>query len=57
MVVTEAIRSLIIAGADEGAIHRCAIAEGMCSLRQPAVEQRRAGHLTSALVATMTPDD
>jgi type II secretory ATPase GspE/PulE/Tfp pilus assembly ATPase PilB-like protein len=57
IVVTEAIRSLIIADADEGAIHRCSIAEGMCSLRQAALEQSRAGHLTSELVATMTPDD
>jgi type II secretory ATPase GspE/PulE/Tfp pilus assembly ATPase PilB-like protein len=57
IVVTDAIRSLIIAGAGEDAIHRCAIAEGMSSLRQVGLEQVRAGHLTPAAVATMTPDD
>jgi type II secretory ATPase GspE/PulE/Tfp pilus assembly ATPase PilB-like protein len=57
IVVTDAIRSLIIEGADEEAIHRRAIAEGMRSLRQAGLEQLRAGHLTSESVATMTPDD
>jgi type II secretory ATPase GspE/PulE/Tfp pilus assembly ATPase PilB-like protein len=57
IVVTNMVRSLIIAGADEDAIHRCAIAEGMRSLRQVGLEQVRAGHLTPEAVATMTPDD
>jgi hypothetical protein len=57
IVVTDAIRSLIIAGADQDAIHQCAIAEGMCSLRRAALEQVRAGHLTPEAVATMTPED
>jgi type II secretory ATPase GspE/PulE/Tfp pilus assembly ATPase PilB-like protein len=57
IVVTDAIRSLIVAGADDAAIHRRAIAEGMCSLRQVALEEVRAGHLAAGVVATVTPDD
>jgi hypothetical protein len=57
IVVTDAVRSLIVAGADDEAIHRCAIAEGMCSLRQAGLEQVRAGNLTPEAVAAMTPDD
>lgn len=57
IVVTDPIRSLIIAGADDDAIHRRAISEGMCSLRQAGLEQVRAGNLAPDAVATMTPDD
>ena len=57
IVVTDAIRSLIVEGADQDAIHRRAIAEGMCSLRQAGLDQISAGHLTPEAVATMTPDD
>ena len=57
IVVTDAIRSLILTGADEETIHRRAIAEGMCSLRQAGLQQVRAGHLTSEAVDAMTPDD
>lgn len=57
IVVTDAIRALVMAGADDDAIHRRAIADGMRSLRANALEQVRAGRLTRNLAAAMTPDD
>lgn len=57
IVVTDAIRALVMAGADEDAIHRRAIADGMISLRNRARDQVRAGRLTLELATTMTPDD
>jgi type II secretory ATPase GspE/PulE/Tfp pilus assembly ATPase PilB-like protein len=57
LVVTDAIRALIVAGADPHPIHRLAIAEGMRSLRQLGLEQVRAGRLSADVVAAMTPED
>lgn len=57
ILVTDAIRALVLAGADEDAIHRRAIADGMRSLRRTALDQVDVGRLTSEAVATLTPDD
>jgi type II secretory ATPase GspE/PulE/Tfp pilus assembly ATPase PilB-like protein len=58
LVVSDAIRALVLAdAADEGAIHRRAIADGMRSLRRKALDLVHAGHLTPELATAMTPDD
>lgn len=57
LVVTPAIRGLVLAGADADAVHRQAIADGMRSLRQNGLEHVRAGRLTHETVVDMTPDD
>lgn len=56
LVVTNAIRELVLAGVGEDALHRQAIADGMRSLRQASLDHVRAGRLTPAL-AESTPDD
>lgn len=57
LVVSDAIRALVLADADEGAIHRRAIADGMRSLRQNALDHVHAGQLTFELATAMTPED
>jgi CheY-like chemotaxis protein len=57
IVVTDSIRTLVNTGADEDAIHRRAIAEGMRSLRHEALDQVRVGRLVSEAVATLPPDE
>lgn len=57
LVVTDAIRALIVTGADPDAIHRLAIADGMRSLRQVGLDEVLAGRLTREAVDEMTPVD
>ena len=57
LVVTSAIRELVLAGSDEDALHRQAIADGMRSLRLDGLDHVRAGRLTLKAVAEATPDD
>lgn len=57
LVVTSAIRELVLAGPSEDAVHRQAMADGMRSLRQAGLEQVRADRLTHAAVVDATPDD
>ena len=57
LVVTPAIRGLIVAGADSEAIHRRAIADGMQSLRKVGNELVRAGRVPADAIADLTPDD
>jgi len=55
--VTDAIRALILAGADVDTIHRQAIAEGMRSLRKAGLVEVDMGRLPRDYVIEMTPDD
>jgi len=57
LVVTEAIRRHILAGADWLVIHRQGIADGMRSLRRTGLDHVTAGRLTPEIVAGETPDD
>jgi type II secretory ATPase GspE/PulE/Tfp pilus assembly ATPase PilB-like protein len=57
LVVTDAVRALVLAGADAEAVHRQAMAEGMRSLRQTGLEEVEAGRLPEGAVVEMTPDD
>lgn len=57
LVVTEAIRELVLAGADADVVHRQAVAEGMRSLRQLGLDHVAAGRLTAADVTYATPGD
>jgi type II secretory ATPase GspE/PulE/Tfp pilus assembly ATPase PilB-like protein len=57
MVVTDAIRALIVAGAATDSIHRRAMVEGMRSLRQIGFDQVRTRRLTPEIIAEWTPED
>lgn len=57
LVVTSAIRELVLVDPNEDAVHREALADGMRSLRQVGMDHVRAGRLTPTAVAQATPDD
>ncbi len=57
LVVTDAVRALIVSSADSEAIHRQAMLEGMRSLRQAGWDQVRSHRLTEEAMLYTTPDD
>ena len=57
LVVTDAIRALIVASADPDAIHRRAMIEGMRSLRQRGSDLVQAGRFTQETIDDLMPDD
>lgn len=57
LVVTDAIRELVLVGAGSDVVHRQAVADGMRTLRQDGLDHVRAGRLQAGAVNDVTPAD